>query len=112
MFTYLCRQKFNNWRLNLNNFLIIISILLAIPVFAFAQTNPAPQDTLTTPSGLKYIILEKGNGQQAVAGKEVAVNYVGKLLDGSEFDNSYKRGKPIKGTSKNHFFGLLFSTKL
>ena len=80
----------------MNNYLRVIFIMLAIPVFAFVQTNPAPQDTVTTTSGLKYIVLEKGNGEQAVTGKEVAVNYVGKLLDGSEFDNSYKRGKPIK----------------
>ncbi len=62
----------------------------------FAQTDTAGKDTVTTPSGLKYIVLEKGNGEQAVAGKEVAVNYIGKLANGTEFDNSYKRGRPIK----------------
>ncbi len=70
--------------------------LMLIPIITFAQTDPAPQDTITTSSGLKYIILQKGNGIQAVDGKEVAVNYIGTLSNGKEFDNSYKRGKPFK----------------
>ncbi len=61
-----------------------------------AQTETTGGDTVTTASGLKYIVLEKGTGEQAVPGKEVAVNYIGKLANGTEFDNSYKRGKPIK----------------
>ena len=70
--------------------------LILFPIISFAQTDPAPQDTIITTSGLKYIILQKGNGEQAVNGKEVSVNYIGQLTDGKEFDNSYKRGKPFK----------------
>ncbi|MCL5031352.1 MAG: FKBP-type peptidyl-prolyl cis-trans isomerase [Bacteroidetes bacterium] len=76
--------------------LTIILCFVLIQVITFAQTDPAPQDTIATTSGLKYIILQKGNGVQAVNGKEVAVNYIGQLPDGKEFDNSYKRGKPFK----------------
>ena len=49
---------------------------------------------MTTPSGLKITVLAKGHG--AASGDQVAVNYSGKLMDGTEFDNSYKRGEPIK----------------
>ncbi len=76
-------------------FLIIICILIS-KLFTFAQTSSSLKDTVTTNSGLKYIILKKGSGEQAVVGKEVTVNYIGYLLDGSEFDNSYKRGEPLK----------------
>ena len=79
----------------MEKYLIFTMFILLLPVFMFAQTESA-NDTVTTPSGLKYIVLEKGNGEQAVTGKEVAVNYIGMLANGTEFDNSYKRGKPIK----------------
>ena len=49
-----------------------------------------------TASGLYFIPKKAGKGAQAMAGQKVAVNYVGKLLDGTEFDNSYKRGEPIE----------------
>lgn len=49
-----------------------------------------------TASGLRYQIIQKGNGVQAEAGKTVAVHYKGMFADGGEFDNSYKRGNPIE----------------
>lgn len=52
-------------------------------------------DTITTDSGLKYVIWKKGDGEKAEAGDNVSVNYDGRLLDGSQFDSSYKRGKPF-----------------
>jgi len=76
-------------------YLLLIGLII-IPAFSFAQNTSAGKDTVTTKSGLKYIVLKKGNGKKAVDGKEVSVNYRGYLLDGSEFDDSYKRGKPFK----------------
>lgn len=52
-------------------------------------------DTITTASGLKYIIWEKGDGEKAETGDNVSVHYAGRLLDGSPFDDSYKRGQPF-----------------
>ncbi len=49
-----------------------------------------------TASGLWYVVEQEGTGIQAVSGKNVSVHYSGKLDDGSEFDNSYKRGQPIE----------------
>ena len=48
-----------------------------------------------TESGLRYQIIQKGEGVQAEKGKTVAVHYKGMFADGGEFDNSYKRGNPI-----------------
>lgn len=52
-------------------------------------------DTITTDSGLKYRIWKKGDGNKAEKGDKVFVHYAGRLLDGSPFDDSYKRGKPF-----------------
>lgn len=49
----------------------------------------------TTPSGLKYIIHEEGEGDNAKAGQQVSVQYYGALTNGEEFDNSFKRGMPF-----------------
>lgn len=53
------------------------------------------QDTLTTESGLKYIIREKGRGEQPVKGAEVEVHYTGRLTNDTVFDSSLKRNKPF-----------------
>jgi FKBP-type peptidyl-prolyl cis-trans isomerase len=48
-----------------------------------------------TESGLRYKIIQKGNGKQAEKGKTVSVHYKGTLENGQEFDSSYKRKQPI-----------------
>lgn len=50
----------------------------------------------TTASGLMYKITKKGEGKKAEKGNIVAVHYAGKLTNGTEFDNSFKRGEPIE----------------
>ncbi|WP_445719581.1 peptidylprolyl isomerase [Flavobacterium sp.] len=48
-----------------------------------------------TESGLRYQIIQKGNGTQAEKGKKVSVHYQGALENGQVFDSSYKRKQPI-----------------
>jgi len=49
-----------------------------------------------TESGLRYQIIQEGNGERPDAGQTVAVHYKGMFPDGTEFDNSFKRGNPIE----------------
>jgi pentatricopeptide repeat protein len=49
-----------------------------------------------TKTGLKYIILKKGEGKKPFSGDLVKVHYKGELLDGTVFDSSYKRDQPIE----------------
>jgi FKBP-type peptidyl-prolyl cis-trans isomerase FkpA len=51
---------------------------------------------ITTKSGLIYLSLKEGNGAAPAAGDKVKVNYRGMLVDGTEFDSSYKRGEPVE----------------
>ncbi|MCF6168200.1 peptidylprolyl isomerase [Lutibacter sp.] len=51
-----------------------------------------------TPSGLRYKILQEGDGKKAEKGKTVSVHYKGQLADGQVFDSSYSRKQPIDFT--------------
>lgn len=66
------------------------------PVEAKPANPPFTAAGMTeTASGLKYAIVEAGDGDPLEAGQVVQVNYIGSLVDGTEFDNSYTRGEPI-----------------
>ncbi|CAL4325859.1 FKBP-type peptidyl-prolyl cis-trans isomerase [Buchnera aphidicola] len=59
-----------------------------------------------TPSGLLYVIEKIGDGQEEVNNNtEITVHYKGSLINGIEFDNSYKRGQPIKIMLKDVILG-------
>jgi len=51
-----------------------------------------------TASGLRYKIIQKGDGKKAEKGKSVSVHYKGQLADGTVFDSSYKRSQPLDFT--------------
>ncbi|HRJ73525.1 MAG TPA: FKBP-type peptidyl-prolyl cis-trans isomerase [Terrimicrobiaceae bacterium] len=61
----------------------------------FLQENAKKEGVKTTPSGLQYEVLKEGTGKSPKATDVVEVNYAGKLLNGTEFDSSYKRGESI-----------------
>jgi peptidylprolyl isomerase len=62
------------------------------------KENKANQQVMTTPSGLKYVITQKGNGKKPQAGDKVVVHYTGKLTNDTVFDSSVKRGQPFSFT--------------
>jgi len=61
----------------------------------FLSENKKKKDVVTTKSGLQYIVLSKGKGKKPKATDQVKVHYKGTLIDGTEFDSSYKRGEPV-----------------
>ncbi|HEU0275713.1 MAG TPA: FKBP-type peptidyl-prolyl cis-trans isomerase [Candidatus Udaeobacter sp.] len=60
----------------------------------FLEENKKKPGVKTTASGLEYKVLKEGNGAQPKKTDTVTVNYRGTLLNGTEFDSSYKRGQP------------------
>ena len=61
---------------------------------AFLKANKQKQGVVTLPSGLQYKVLKEGTGTPPKADDVVTVNYQGSLIDGTEFDSSYRRGQP------------------
>lgn len=61
---------------------------------AFLAENAAKPAVETLESGLQYEVLVEGSGDSPTEADSVLVHYFGKLLDGTEFDSSYKRGEP------------------
>ena len=62
---------------------------------AFLAENGKREGVLSTSSGLQYEIITQGEGPLPTASSNVEVHYEGKLIDGTEFDSSYKRGESI-----------------
>jgi FKBP-type peptidyl-prolyl cis-trans isomerase len=61
---------------------------------AFLAANKSKQGVVALPSGLQYKILQQGTGPKPTAADTVVCNYKGTLINGAEFDSSYKRGEP------------------
>jgi FKBP-type peptidyl-prolyl cis-trans isomerase FklB len=60
----------------------------------FLAANKSKEGVVTLPSGLQYKILTEGKGPKPTATDSVVCDYKGTLIDGKEFDSSYKRGQP------------------
>lgn len=63
---------------------------------AFLAENKKKEGVQTLPSGLQYKIITKGTGPMPKSDDTVVTHYRGTLIDGTEFDSSYKRGEPAK----------------
>ena len=63
---------------------------------AFLDANKEKDGVKVTDSGLQYKVITEGNGAQPVATDKVKVHYSGTLIDGTEFDSSYKRNQPAE----------------
>ena len=82
---------------------VLIAIIVAAAVLIFVAvyvvstlrgSKAAPE--ITTASGLKYQDLKVGDGASPKPNQTVSVHYIGRLENGTEFNNSYKMGKPIE----------------
>lgn len=62
---------------------------------AFLAENSKKAEVVTLPSGLQYKVEKKGTGKKPGPSDTVTVHYKGTLIDGTEFDSSYKRGEPV-----------------
>lgn len=69
---------------------------LAAATKEFFAKASKEKGAITTNSGLVYLSLKEGNGAAPAAGDKVKVHYRGTLVDGTEFDSSYKRGEPAE----------------
>jgi FKBP-type peptidyl-prolyl cis-trans isomerase FklB len=61
---------------------------------AFLAENAKKEGVITLPSGLQYKVIKAGSGRKPKLTDEVTTHYRGMLIDGTEFDSSYKRGAP------------------
>ncbi|MCK9418960.1 MAG: FKBP-type peptidyl-prolyl cis-trans isomerase [Nitrospirae bacterium] len=61
---------------------------------AFLEKNKTREGVKTLPSGLQYKVITEGKGKSPRERDTVTVHYRGTLIDGKEFDSSYKRGQP------------------
>jgi len=70
----------------------------------FLEENKKKEGVKTTASGLQYKVIKEGTGAQPKENETVTVNYRGTLINGTEFDSSYKRGEaatfPVNGVIK------------
>ena len=62
---------------------------------AFLAENKKKEGVITLPNGLQYKVIKAGSGKKPKATDTVTVNYQGTLVNGTEFDSSYRRGQPV-----------------
>ena len=82
--------------MNRFNTLALTTIALAIGLSTTAVHSAQPDSAIKTlASGVQVKFIKTADGKKPVASDSVLVHYEGKLTDGTVFDSSYKRGKPI-----------------
>lgn len=62
---------------------------------AFLAANKTKDGVKELPEGIQYEVIKEGTGAQPALTDKVKAHYKGTLLDGKEFDNSFKRGQPF-----------------
>lgn len=62
---------------------------------AFMAANKSAAGVMELPEGIQYLVIKEGTGASPKLTQSVKAHYKGSLLDGKEFDNSFKRGQPF-----------------
>ena len=75
---------------------LTLCLLWAATSFAAESVKTEAKEAITTKSGLQYTSLREGTGATPGPTDTVSVNYRGTLLNGREFDSSYKSGRPVE----------------
>ena len=104
------REVMNTWSKDLAEKQKAVADKNAADGKKFLEDNKKKEGVKTTATGLEYKVLKEGNGPQPKATDTVTVDYKGTLIDGTEFDSSYKRGQPatfpLNGVIKGWTEGL------
>ena len=87
----------NNRNLRIAAAIVLILLAGGVVAFLMYRNNPPPAAAeVTTPSGLKITDFRVGDGATPKMGQTVSVHYIGKLENGTEFNNSYNLGRPAE----------------
>ncbi len=78
-----------------SNLIMQLELLEILPAAPEVPTEIDDDEYTTTDSGLQYVDLEEGVGDEVAEGDVATMNYTGWLEDGSRFDSSYSRGRPL-----------------
>ncbi len=66
----------------------------------FLSANKEAEGIVELPEGIQYLVIKEGTGAMPAVTDSVKAHYKGTLLDGKEFDNSFKRGQPFSAPLK------------
>jgi FKBP-type peptidyl-prolyl cis-trans isomerase FklB len=61
----------------------------------FLKANKEKEGVVELPSGIQYLVIKEGSGAQPLVSEAVKAHYKGSLLDGKEFDSSFRRNQPF-----------------
>lgn len=75
---------------------LIVAVAASAVAYVIANRGGRTGNEITTASGMKYEDLTVGDGATPRMGQNVRVHYIGWLENGTEFDNSHKRGRPAE----------------
>jgi len=67
----------------------------------FLAENKAKDGVLELPNGIQYQVVQEGTGEKPALQAKIKAHYIGRLINGNEFDNSFKRGQPFEAPILN-----------
>jgi FKBP-type peptidyl-prolyl cis-trans isomerase FklB len=68
---------------------------------AFLAENKKNEGVIELPNGIQYQVLKEGDGEKPGIGDKIKAHYAGRLINGKEFDSSYRRNSPFTAPIRN-----------